>query len=86
MTTHFGLGFSIKKKRAAQGRRSGNHCGRHKSTSRDFRERRDWSLRRRFIFAFYSPLNILLGRGLIVKPLVLKPWTASRDKRKLRPF
>jgi hypothetical protein len=28
------FGFGVKKKRAARGRRSGNHYGRHKRTSR----------------------------------------------------
>jgi hypothetical protein len=31
--------IGIKKKRAAQGRRSGNHCGRHRIL-KNFRERR----------------------------------------------
>jgi hypothetical protein len=30
------FGFGIKKKRAAQGRRSGNHCGRHKKNLKGF--------------------------------------------------
>src|SRR5579862_6204671 len=37
--TNLGLYFVIKKKRAAQGRRSGTHCGRH-TILKYFRERR----------------------------------------------
>ena len=61
-----GFGFVIKKKRAARGRRSGNHCGRHKRTSRNFRERRG-EPRRRSIFAFYSPIEIVREQAGFVK-------------------
>src|SRR5579863_1269486 len=39
LRTNLGLYFVIKKKRAAQGRRSGTHCGRH-TILKYFRERR----------------------------------------------
>jgi hypothetical protein len=63
------LGLIIKYKRAAQGRRSGNHCGRHKILGR-FQgtpglECIDWS--RGGVFAFYSPFKILLRRERFVK-------------------
>src|SRR6202035_3175143 len=57
---HFWNCFGIKDKRAAQGRRRGNHCGRHKILE-DFRERRGWS--RGGSFAFYSPCVILRLRA-----------------------
>jgi hypothetical protein len=36
MTIHLRFRFVVKDKRAAQGRRSGNHCGRHKKNLKGF--------------------------------------------------
>jgi hypothetical protein len=70
--TYLGIRFIIKEKRAAQGRRSGKHCGRHKKTSNISgnagAHNSDEKVPEAFtIFAFYSPRKILLLPARIVK-------------------
>jgi hypothetical protein len=62
---HFRNCFGVKDKRAAQGRRSGNHCGRHKILGRF--QGTPGLEPTEAVFAFYSPLRILLRRGGFVK-------------------
>jgi hypothetical protein len=57
----------VKKKRAAQGRRSGNHCGRHKKNLEEFQGTPRVAAAEAFIFAFYSPMEILLDGARFVK-------------------
>src|ERR1700676_4293919 len=63
---HYWICLSIKEKRAALGRRSGNHCGSHKILGR-FQGAPGLEPRRR-LFAFCSPIKILLRRFAFVKP------------------
>jgi hypothetical protein len=58
--------FLIKNKRAALGRRSGNHCGRHKIPREISGSTGFW--KPSGVFAFYSPTKILLLRLKLVKP------------------
>src|SRR5215471_16179177 len=73
---HTRRGFVIKKKRAAQGRRSGNHHGRHRIL-KYFRERQAGSPEASVVFAFYSPSRILLFAGLFVKRVGYRRWKAN---------
>jgi len=57
----------VKKKRAAQGRRSGNHCGRHKKNLKEFQGTPRGDAAEALVFAFYSPIGILLGGAGFVK-------------------
>jgi hypothetical protein len=56
----------IKKKRAARGRRTGNHCGRHRIL-KGISGNAAAGARRRFIFAFYSPMKIVCEQRGFVK-------------------
>src|SRR5215469_5902102 len=80
---HIRSGVVIKKKRAAPGRRSGNHHGRHRIL-KDFRERRAGSPEASpLAFAFCSPLRILLRAALFCQ----EGGTTSTKGRTLgRPF
>jgi hypothetical protein len=63
------IGLGIKNKRAAQGRRSGNHCGRHK-IPREISGSTGLGLAgaaEAIVFAFCSPMRILLYRLPLVK-------------------
>jgi hypothetical protein len=62
---HVRNSFIIKDKRAAQGRRSGNHCGRHK-IPRKISGNAGAGAAGGY-FAFYSPLKILLFGREVVK-------------------
>jgi hypothetical protein len=52
---YLGLRFGIKKKRAAMGRRSGNHCGRHKILNISGNAGAKAPEAGACTFAFYSP-------------------------------
>jgi hypothetical protein len=57
--------FNIKNKRAAQGRRSGNHCGRHRFLGKF--QGTPGSKGPEACFAFYSPKRIVRPAAEIVK-------------------
>src|SRR5205809_399935 len=76
---HMRIGDVIKDKRAAQCRRSGNHCGRHK-IPRKISGNAGAGCHRR-LFAFYSPMKILLRRDWFVKLGKKKALTAKIRKK-----
>src|SRR5215472_18774396 len=80
---HVRSGVVIKKKRAAPGRRSGNHHGRHRIL-KYFRERRAESPEANLlVFAFCSPSRILLLAALVCQ----EGGATSTEGRTLgRPF